>query len=273
MLSQIEWERLNDLIITIHNIKDSKSMRIAFLQKLMALVDFDFSEFAIGILNKASAPQLVDPVMVSKFPRKFEEEFIYQYENVYAPMDYVNWVFMSNESLAYRESDLLNDEVRRQSPFYLQYLQVYDLVYIAGIVLACRGRFHGAITLYKSEEHGDFKDRDVYILKQLLPHLHARFETDSEQIRKNEKSLSFLLKNEYGLTNREIEIMGCLYLGCSNATIAEKADIAVNTVKKHVYHIFEKLEVKNRAQLIKFIIDHHLSGIWSLEHEFSKPIK
>ncbi len=262
MLTQAEWEKLNDLVVTINNIGDSSAMRTAFLQKLMTLIDFDFSEFDIGIVKRASAPQLVDPVMVSKFSRKFEEEFIYQYENIYAPMDYVNWVFMSPESLVYRESDLLNDEVRRQSPFYINYLKVFDLVYIAGVVLAGRGRFHGAISLYKREKNGDFSDRDVYILKQLLPHLHARFEADSEKIRKNEKSLSYMLKNQYKLTNREIEIMGCIYQGCSNAQIAEKSGIAVSTVKKHVYNIFEKLEVQNRTQLVKFIINNKLSGIW-----------
>ncbi len=262
MLSQAEWEKLNDLVVTINNISDSSAMRTAFLQKLMTLIDFDFSEFDIGIIKKASSPQLVDPIMVSKFSKKFEEEFIYQYENIYAPMDYVNWVFMSPESLVYRESDLLNDEVRKQSPFYINYLKVYDLVHISGIVLASRGRFHAAISLYKSEKHGDFLDKDVYILRQLLPHLHARFEADSDKIRKNEKSLSYLLKNQYKLTNREIEIMGCVYLGCSNAAIAEKTGIASSTAKKHVYNIFGKLEVQNRTQLVKFIINNNLSGIW-----------
>jgi DNA-binding CsgD family transcriptional regulator len=262
MLTQIEWEKLNDLAMTINNIRDAKAMRTAFLQKLMGLIDFDFSEFDIGIIKKASAPQLVDPVMVSKFSRKFEEEFIYQYENIYAPMDYVNWVFMSPESLVYRESDLLNAEVRKQSPFYINYLAVYDLVYIAGIVLSGRGKFHGAISLYKCERNGDFSDRDVYILRQLLPHLHARFEADLDNIRKNEKSLSYMLKNQYRLTNREIEIMGCVYQGASNAHIAHRTGIAVNTVKKHVYNIYSKLEVENRTQLVRFIIDNHLSEIW-----------
>lgn len=265
MLTQSEWEKLNELIVTINNIVDSTAMRTAFLQKLMTLIDFDFSEFDIGIIKKASAPQLVDPVMVSKFSRKFEEEFIYQYENIYAPMDYVNWVFMSRESLVYRESDLLNDEVRKKSPFYTNYLQVFDLVYISGIVLASRGSFHGAISLYKKEKHGDFSERDIYILKQLMPHLHARFEADSDRIRKNEKSLSYMLKNQYQLTNREIEIMGYIYGECSNAEIAKKAGIASNTAKKHIYNIYEKLDVQNRTQLMKFIINNNLSGIWKEE--------
>lgn len=262
MLTQTEWEKLNELIITINNIHDSAAMRTAFLQKLMTMIDFDFSEFDIGIVKKSAAPQLVDPVIVSKFSKKFEEDFIYQYENVYAPLDYVNWVFLSRESLVYRESDLLNQEARMQSPFYSNYLKVFDLVNIAGMVLVGSGVFHGAITLYKSEKHGDFSDRDIYILKQLMPHLHARFEADAGKIRKNEKSLSYMLKNQFRLTNREIEIMGYVYLGCSNAQIGAKAGITANTVKKHVYNIYEKLEIENRTQLVKFVINNKLEGIW-----------
>lgn len=262
MLTQKEWESLNQITVTINNIEDSAAMRKAFLQKLMNLIDFDFSEFDIGIAGQGAAPKLVDPVMVSKFDRKFEEEFIYQYENIYAPLDYVNWVFMSRESLVYRESDLLNLEARKQSPFYINYLKVFDLVHIAGIVLVGGGRFHGAVTLYKSERHGDFSDRDLYILRQLLPHLHARFEADAGRIRKNEKSLSYMLKNQYGLTNREIEVMGLIHQGLGNQQIAEKAGIAPNTVKKHIYNIYSKLNVKNRTQLVRFVMANHLSGIW-----------
>jgi hypothetical protein len=54
------------------------------------------------------------------------------------PWDYVNWIFLSSESLVYRESDLINDEVRKKSPFYQQYLKVFDLVNIAGMVIARR---------------------------------------------------------------------------------------------------------------------------------------
>ena len=262
MLTQIEWERLNDLIVTINNISDSASMRTALLQKLMTLIDFDFSEFDIATNKNPIKPQLVDPIMVSKFNRKFEEEFIYQYENVFAPMDYVNWVFMSAESLVYRESDLLNEEVRKQSPFYINYLKVFDLVYISGIVLASKGRFHGAISLYKQEKNGDFSDKDVYILKQLMPHLHARFDLEKQNSNKSEKSLSFMLKNLYSLTNREIEIMGYIYKGFSNAEISKNTLITVNTVKKHIYNIYEKLVIQNRTQLVKFIIDNNLTGIW-----------
>jgi len=262
MLNQSQWEKINDIISSIHKTKNTKIIRLIFLQKLTNLIDFDFSEFDIGLLETTTSPRLVDPVVVSKFDKKFEEAFIHQYESIYAPMDYVKWLFMGTESMVYRESDLVNDEVRKKSSFYQNYLSVFNLVHIAGIVIASGGQFSGAVTLYRSEKSGDFSDIDLYILKQLMPHLQVKFELEQEKMKQNEHSLSFLLKNQYSLTNREIEIIGYIYQGYGNAEIAGKLNIAPNTVKKHIYNLFYKLGVKNRVQLVKFLLKNQLTDLW-----------
>ena len=50
------------------------------------------------------------------------------------------------------------------------------------------------------------------------------------------------------LTNREIEILLTLAKGLSNHAIADKLFISPETVKRHLYNIYQKLEVKNRQQ-------------------------
>jgi DNA-binding CsgD family transcriptional regulator len=262
MLTQKEWERINEIIGVIHATPGINVVRMAFLQKLMSLIDFDFADFNIGRMKSTSDPHLVDPVVVSKFDTHFERDFIYQYESIYAPMDYVKWLFLSTESLVYRESDLVNDEVRKKSPFYLQYLKSFDLVNIAGIVIACGGQFAGAVTLYRREKNGDFSDTDIYILKQLLPHLQNKFHSETIAIQKNSNSLSSLLKQEHQLTNREIEIIGYVYKGNRNAEIALLLNISENTVKKHLYNLYDKLGVSNRSQLIHFIVENRLQNLW-----------
>lgn len=52
------------------------------------------------------------------------------------------------------------------------------------------------------------------------------------------------------LTNREVETLRCLSAGLSNAAIAEALRISENTVKNHVKHIFNKLQVKNRTSAV-----------------------
>jgi DNA-binding NarL/FixJ family response regulator len=50
------------------------------------------------------------------------------------------------------------------------------------------------------------------------------------------------------LTTREREVLELLAAGRRNAQIAEDLAISIHTVKRHVSHLFEKLEVENRTQ-------------------------
>jgi len=52
------------------------------------------------------------------------------------------------------------------------------------------------------------------------------------------------------LTNREIEILLILPKGLSNQEIADRLFISPETVKKHLYNIYQKLDVKNRRQAV-----------------------
>jgi two-component system, NarL family, nitrate/nitrite response regulator NarL len=50
------------------------------------------------------------------------------------------------------------------------------------------------------------------------------------------------------LTSRERQVLELIKLGYSNKEIAQKLNIAEPTVKNHVHHLLEKLEVTTRAQ-------------------------
>jgi LuxR family maltose regulon positive regulatory protein len=52
------------------------------------------------------------------------------------------------------------------------------------------------------------------------------------------------------LSEREREVLQLLAAGASNQEIAQELVIVVDTVKRHVSHIFAKLGVKNRVQAI-----------------------
>ncbi len=52
------------------------------------------------------------------------------------------------------------------------------------------------------------------------------------------------------LSNRELEILRLVAEGCSNQEIAAQLSIGVSTVKKHINHIYDKLDVKNRTQAV-----------------------
>ena len=56
--------------------------------------------------------------------------------------------------------------------------------------------------------------------------------------------------SRFGLTNREIEIVRLVCHGRTNHEIAELLFISHQTVKDHIYHVFQKTGVMNRVQLV-----------------------
>jgi LuxR family maltose regulon positive regulatory protein len=52
------------------------------------------------------------------------------------------------------------------------------------------------------------------------------------------------------LSERESEVLHWLASGASNREIGRRLYITENTVKRHVYNIFSKLNVRNRTQAV-----------------------
>lgn len=64
------------------------------------------------------------------------------------------------------------------------------------------------------------------------------------------------------LTPREQEILLLIGEGCSDKEVAEKLVISPNTVQSHRWHIMDKLDLHNRAELIKYAIRRGLIDIY-----------
>ncbi|HOQ95318.1 MAG TPA: helix-turn-helix transcriptional regulator [Sphaerochaeta sp.] len=59
--------------------------------------------------------------------------------------------------------------------------------------------------------------------------------------------------NQYGISDREAEIIGLLIEGLSNQQIAKQLYISPNTVKTHIKNIYAKVGVNNRLQLFSLL--------------------
>jgi len=98
------------------------------------------------------------------------------------------------------------------------------------------------------------------ILKYLIPHLHIAltnvFYKTKEEIPKDTTKLSA----------REVEVLNLIYLGYTNAYIAEILGLSVNTIKNHVHKILKKLRVGNRTQAITKAM-----GLGIINPNYAKP--
>jgi DNA-binding NarL/FixJ family response regulator len=62
------------------------------------------------------------------------------------------------------------------------------------------------------------------------------------------------------LTDREKEVLRLLSEGLSNNQIGDKLHLSPRTVEKHVSSLLRKTETSNRAELVRFAMEHHLVG-------------
>ena len=65
----------------------------------------------------------------------------------------------------------------------------------------------------------------------------------------------------FGLTPREMQIIGALVDGQTNKDIGVTFGISEYTVKHHLTNVFDKLGVYNRVELVLFAISHHLVAL------------
>jgi two-component system response regulator NreC len=61
-----------------------------------------------------------------------------------------------------------------------------------------------------------------------------------------------------GLSQRELDILRLIALGYTNAQVAEELFLSVRTVETHRSHIQQKLGLADRAELVRYALDHRL---------------
>ena len=81
---------------------------------------------------------------------------------------------------------------------------------------------------------------------------------DAGVIRDRTSKQCLLLQERFGLSVREAEVMELIARGNSMATIADRLVISENTVRTHAKHIYTKLNIHKRQELLDML--HDLEG-------------
>jgi DNA-binding CsgD family transcriptional regulator len=57
-----------------------------------------------------------------------------------------------------------------------------------------------------------------------------------------------ILRRRFGLTRAEADVLALLAVGLSNLELAHRLHVSLDTIKRHLYHVFRKLNVSSRVQ-------------------------
>jgi DNA-binding NarL/FixJ family response regulator len=83
-------------------------------------------------------------------------------------------------------------------------------------------------------------------------------EVEEEKANVAEKKQGTALFLQLDLTSREQEVLSVLIEGLSNAQIGDRLHLSPRTVEKYVSNLLRKTETNNRAELVRFAMEHHL---------------
>lgn len=72
---------------------------------------------------------------------------------------------------------------------------------------------------------------------------------DTITLKDHQGDLSYYLKNNYKLTEREVDVLYQIWDGLTNKEIAHELSITISTTKYHISNIYLKLNVSSRAQV------------------------
>lgn len=248
-LSSRDLLALDDLVYFINSSSSVPEIQEQVLLRLRDLVSYDSATFFLpersGGLKLLGSPVAVD----------YDNRLLTEYEEHYQQIDYLLWIFRLSEPVTYRETDLIGDPLRSKSPFFNEYIRRSGTYYVAGLSVVHRGTLCGAVTLYRTKQHGDFDGRALSVLSFLQRHLANRLYQllypGSADIPDLQASSTRLLDNLF--TPREREVARLVITGLDTEKIARMMNISSTTVKKHLDNMFKKLGVHSRLELMRVI--------------------
>lgn len=252
LLKEKDWLTINDILLEMYDIEDILVYPQQILRIFRVLIPYTKGYFLVfdtrgNIDEQKSAFLEMSIKECETYVRTFYEK------------DYIKYTFdLSKHTITYRGTDIIEEEYRKKTEFYQMFLEPNEIPYGAGIVLRRHGKNIGIVNFFRNEDLGDFQDKDMFILSVLkshVAHILSRLLEQPRMTGKEERTYITEAAGRFGLSYREQEVLEKIDEGLSNAQIADQMGISISTVKKHVYHIFEKAGVNTRGQLRKVLND------------------
>ncbi|MGZ4314659.1 MAG: helix-turn-helix transcriptional regulator [Gaiellaceae bacterium] len=136
-----------------------------------------------------------------------------------------------------RLTDVVHRRALQESPFYALLMRPFGVEHELKLWLPAPPGHARFFELIRGAGR-DFTDRDRALLALLRPHLaKLRARLDRRPCRPP-------------LTEREADVMQLVALGLTNREIAQRLFISPATVRTHLEHVFDKLDVRSRAAAV-----------------------
>lgn len=249
-LSQKQWHKVLSVIQHLNDSLDDYAVREQAGRDLLDLLSADY--FASYVWDDQTR-EFAKPVFLNMSPENLE--FYEKYYQFHDPI--------THKMQPYRRAVSVNEVIEQRdlisTEFFNDFLNKDGLYYGINIYVYDNGNKNiGDFRIWRSKKRDNFSCRELKILDLIAPHFrnvmrnisfakHLPPSLDIEEIRRS-------FADDYGLTKREQEVGMAVLEGHTDKVIGEKLHISLATLRTHIRHIYEKLDVNSRAELSSKII-------------------
>ena len=149
-----------------------------------------------------------------------------------------------------------------QSEYYRRYFALIGVADMIGMLIPCAGGASAFLSFSRGTGQGRFTAADAKGLENILGLLAASLTRHEElagpiaglEQRNGPKVSKPVPAATHGLTARESQVVNLILEGHSTKSIAHVLTIAIETVRVHRRHVYEKLGVSSQAELFRWFL-------------------
>lgn len=245
----------NDLINHLYDCTTMEALKKDFMVPIRMLIPYSYCSILLAAEPVASS-SLADaenlyqpePVCVPDTFAEAEKRYIQK-----ASQDPVLWLIHGNESNLVCESEILSNKERLEGELHRYCYESYDVYDTMQYSIVSDKHLLGVLSLFRTRIDGCFQSDDMFFLRSIGVHLNKVFPKILSGDQKKSTNLRTVeeIRQGYGLTARETQILERILQFESNEEIAQHFDISSLTVQKHIQNLLRKLEVSSRLELFK----------------------
>lgn len=255
-LEEHEWIALNEMGYNVAFIYDFDEMRRTLLNWLNILIDFDGGVFSLIKVDGAE-------ISTNKsFGYNIPKKHVATWDKEVPLSKIAQIMVLGVNSATITNNEMYSNERIQKSSIYKNFFLPLNYFYSMNTCFVFKNEAIGYLNLFRERGKKPFSKRDVFIVDQLYKHVAYRLSYESNKSETRfftAKAYLQQLGKKYQFTERELELFECAINGMSNSEIADNMKISIHTVKKHFHHIYEKMDISGRVELLQ-----------SLPHSYSK---
>ncbi|NMD99297.1 response regulator transcription factor [Selenomonas bovis] len=249
MLKESEWLTINNVLLELYAQENLEQLTNKLMRIIRILIPY-----TKGFLLLLDAEEHVDRENSVFFGMSDEE--IRRYLHTFYEKDYMRYVSdMAQETTVYRDTDIINNNIRQKTEFYQSFLKQADIPYGCGLMIQHGGKKIAAFSLFRKAQLGNFTQQNIEVLSVLRKHIENMLSRAMAPARAQDFEIQVASFAEaYHLTKREREVLTLMTKGLSNQEICQTLVVSLSTIKKHIYNLFSKTKVNSRTQLLHLLM-------------------